>query len=361
MKAALFSMGSKSSEWTVEAMKKYFDVVDSFNVKYVDVEISSEKTKLLYKGEEIGQYDCVMVKGSFRFATLLRSITEARFKESYLPLKASAFTVAHNKLITHLKMQHATIPMPKTYLSASIKSSKKILESMIYPIVMKLPSGTQGKGVMFAESFASASSMIDAMQAVNQPIIIQEYIETDGSDIRAFVVGDEVVASYTRKAVKGEKRANIHAGGTGHKVEIDKKTAKLAVTAAKSIGAEICGVDILPGPKGPLVIEINISPGLQGVTKVTGIDVADKIAQFLYNKTVEFKKSNLALEVGAKKTVGTKENKQSVKSIIDHVKIRSDKIVLPEFVNKIADFVDEDEVEITAEKGKVMIQESKSK
>lgn len=356
VKAAVISLGSKSSKWTAEAMRKYFEEVDELDVRKIDVILSSEKTRVLYDGIDIGHYHCILTKGSFKYASLLRSITEAKSKETYIPLRPGAFTVGHNKLLTHLKLQNSKIPMPKTYVTASIEATKKIIDQMHYPIVMKFPSGSQGKGVMFADSFASASSLLDALEVLKQPLIIQEYIETDGTDIRAFVIGDQVVGAYHRKAVQGEKRANIHVGGTGEKVLLDRKLKKIAVDAAKAIGADICGVDILEGPKGPLVIEVNISPGLQGITKATGIDVAAKIASYLYLKTEELQrqvdknKPNLFSELGLKDKPTNK-----VRNAIDHIKIRSDKIVLPSFVTKISDFDDDDEVEITAEKGKVIV------
>jgi ribosomal protein S6--L-glutamate ligase len=191
MKAALMSLGSKSSLMTVEAMRKYFSAVDDINIKNVEVTLGSKKLSILYNGKELPKYDCIYAKGSFRYAPLLRSITTAFYGAAYMPIKPNTFTIGHDKLLTHLALQYYKVPMPDTYVIASIDAAKKILEQIKYPIILKFPQGTQGKGVMFAESFAAAASMLDAIETLKQPFLIQEYIETEGSDIRALVVGDK--------------------------------------------------------------------------------------------------------------------------------------------------------------------------
>ena len=353
MRMAVISLGSKSSQMTIKAMQKYCHDVDDINLKDVEVTLSSKRRGVFYKGEPLEGYDCILAKGSFRYAPLLRAITLALEKTTYLPLKQSAFTIGHDKILTHLALQRNKIPMPETYLSATSESAKKILEKVNYPIIMKFPHGTQGKGVMYAESYAAASSMLDALSALNQPFLIQEYVETEGKDIRAIVVGDKVVASYMRESKQGEKRANIHAGGSGKAFEIDAYTKKIAVKAAKAVGAEICGVDMLESVKGPLVIEINLSPGLQGVTEATKINVADKIAKYLFEKTKSFKE--------IKKKTATSEIMREIssnglgKEIITALDFRGERILLPEFVTKETKFKENEELIITVKKGKVSI------
>src|SRR3989344_5492297 len=288
-KAALISMQSKSSKMTVEAMQKYFQQVDDLNIKKIEISLENEP-KVLYEGKPIKGYDCIFAKGSFRYADLLRSITTLLSTESYMPVKASAFSVGHDKLLTQLKLQREGIPMPKTYISATTAAAKNILKHMNYPIVMKFPKGTHGKGVVFADSYESACSLLDALVALNQAFIIQEYVETGGVDYRALVVGDKVVASMKRKAQHGEKRANLHAGGIGEAILLDEHSKKIAVKASQSIGIGVCAVDIIEGIKGPLVLEVNLSPGLQGISAATHIDVADHIAQYLFKETEKFRK-----------------------------------------------------------------------
>ena len=357
MKAALISLGSKSSLMTIEEMKKYFELVDNISLKELEVNLGKGELEVLYKGKLLPKYDCVYAKGSFRYAPLLQSITSALFNTCYMPIKPEAFTIGHDKLLTHLALQHYEIPMPKTYLASSPEAAKKILKKVNYPITLKFPHGTQGKGVMFADSFASASSMLDALETLKQPFIIQEFVETEGVDIRAIVVGDKVVASMKRKAVVGEKRANIHAGGKGEACILDAHTKKIAIDTAKSIGAEICAVDMLESVKGPQVIEANLSPGLQGITAATEINVADKIAKFLFEKTKEFTEKDK--EKGEKKIfedLGIPTTEKDVQQIVTNLDIRSSKILLPQVVNDIAKFNEKEDVVIKVFKGKIFIE-----
>src|SRR3989339_609190 len=273
LSAAVVSLGSKSSVMVIEALEKYFGQVDNLQIKNMEVRLGKDGG-VFYEGKPLKKYDCIYLKGSFRYAHLLRSIsTMLEDKVPFMPLSASAFTIVHNKLLTHLVLQQQNIAMPRTYISSTVEAAKQVLKQVNYPIVMKLPEGTQGKGVMFADSPSSAASMLDALLALRQPFIIQEYVDTGGSDIRALVVGDRVVASMRRKAQRDEKRANIHAGGSGEYVELDRISRKLAIDTAKALNARICGVDILEGPTGPLIIEANISPGLQGLSSVSRIDI----------------------------------------------------------------------------------------
>lgn len=354
MKAAVISLGSKSSKMLIKAMKKYLDAVDDINLKEIEVNLGEKGMEVLYKGKDIKDYECIYVKGSFKYVTILRTLTLALSKKAYMPIKAGAFTTGHDKLLTYLKLQHNNIPMPTTYLSSSPVAAKELLERVNYPIIMKFPSGTQGKGVMFADSFASASSMLDALEALKQPFIIQEYVETGGTDVRLIVVGDKVVAAMKRKAIIGEKRSNIHAGGVGEPYEPSPKMKKIAVKTAEALGAEICGVDVLEAAKGPVVIEINLSPGLQGITKATKIDVADHIAKFLHKRTMETMASKK--EPGAGKIfteLGIEEAR--AKDIITNLDFRSDRILLPEVLTRITKFDEKTEVLIRAKKGKVEI------
>jgi ribosomal protein S6--L-glutamate ligase len=354
MKAALISMGSKSSLWLAKAMKNYFDKVENLDIRNIELNLSSKEYDVLHKGKKIEDYDCVYAKGSYKYADLLRALTTALCKKAYMPIKASAFNTGHDKLLTQLKLQQHKIPMPTTYLASTPTAAKKILEKINYPIIMKFPHGTQGKGVMFADSFASASSMLDALTTLKQPFIIQEYIETGGVDTRAIVVGEKVVAAMKRKAVEGEERANIHAGGKGEPCELDAYTKKIAVESAKAIKAEICAVDMLEGAKGPVVIEVNLSPGLQGITEVTKIDITDKIAKYLYKKTKcyhEAEKETNASRIFQE--VGIRSDK--AKEIITGIDLRGNRILLPEVITKITKFNEKNELIMEAEEGALRI------
>jgi ribosomal protein S6--L-glutamate ligase len=360
LKAAIISLGSESSEWTGESMKKYFSQVDELDIRKIEVNISGKAAEIIYDGKPIGEYDCVYVKGSFRFAQLLQTLTSLLENKCYMPISADAFTIAHDKLLTHLELQKHNIPMPKTYVSSTIDAAKKILQGINYPVMMKFPHGTGGKGVMFADSYASASSLLDALATLRQPFIIQEYIETGGTDIRAIVVGNKVVASMKRKAGSMEARANFHSGGTGEPIELDTLTKKLAVDVAKAIRAEICAVDILQSARGPLVVEANISPGLQLISATTKIDVADIISKFLYDRTIDTKGKKKELDA-AKIIKGIDEKKMwgEKRKLITTLDFRGNMVLLPEMIVKNAGFEMGDNYEIDIEQDKVTIKKLK--
>ncbi|MFH1053548.1 MAG: RimK family alpha-L-glutamate ligase [Candidatus Woesearchaeota archaeon] len=355
LKAALISLGSVSSKWTVKAMEKYFDEVDDLDLREIEVNLGKGNFEVLYAGKPLGEYDCVYAKGSFRYESILRALATALNNKSYMPNKPISYTIGHDKLLTHLECMEANIPMPGTYLASSSKGGKKILEKLNYPIVMKFPQGTQGKGVMFADSYNAAVSVLDALTALKQPLIIQEYIETEGTDIRSIVVGDKVVASMCRKAEKGEKRANIHAGAKGEACILDSRTKKVAIDTAKTISAEICAVDILESAKGPMMIEANLSPGLQGITAATNVDVADKIAKYLFGRTIEFKNRKGMVDSGKiLEEVGI-QNTDSVKDMIINNEMRGERILLPKIVSKISDIGDGDEISISIKRREIEI------
>ncbi|RMF05683.1 RimK family alpha-L-glutamate ligase [Candidatus Woesearchaeota archaeon] len=355
LKCAIVSLGSVSSQWTAKALRNYFDEVDELDIRKIEVNLGSKEGEILVEGTPIKKYDCIYVKGSFRYATLSQSLVTLLPPSVYTPISAHAFTIGHDKLLTQLELQRRGIPMPKTYQAASPSAAKKILAKVNYPIIMKFPHGTQGKGVLVADSYPSASSMLDALSSLRQPFLIQEYVDTNGVDIRAIVVGDKVVAAMKRKAVSGEMRANIHQGGLGEAVELDARTKKVAVATARAIGAEICAVDILESVKGPVVIEANLSPGLQGITKATKVDVADKIAKYLFKRTQEFKSGNKKKDAGKILTDLGIKNGMGSHDIIEKVTLRDEKIVLPPFVTRFGQFEEGEEIIINVKPGSVTI------
>lgn len=350
-RAAVISLGSKSSKMTIEAMRKYFNEVDDINIKHLEVNISGRDAEVLYEGEQLKEYDCVLAKGSFRFAPLLSSVTNLLQDNTVMPIHETAFTIAHDKLLTHLVLQKHNIPMPRTYIVATSDAAKLVMKRMNFPIIMKFPQGTQGKGVVFADSYGSGSSILDAFTALRQPFILQEFVETGGEDIRAFVVGDKVVAAMKRKADASEKRSNLHAGGVGESVVLDAATEMIAVKTAKALRAEICGVDILQSAKGPLVIEANISPGLQGIVQATGVDVADKIAQHLFDLTV--RQSGLSRGKQENKILNKVNGNENI--LMTTLDFRGGRVLLPEIITKKCKFKDEDMYEIKSKDGRLVI------
>ena len=344
-----------------DAMKRHFKKVDMIQLKEIEVSMG-KNGGILYQGNPLKDYDCIYVKGSFRYANLLASIANLlEGKVPYMPIAGSSFTIVHNKLLTHLALQQHNIPMPKTYVSSTIEAAKELLDKVNYPIVMKFPEGTQGKGVMFADSKSSAASLLDALVALNQPFIIQEYIETGGSDVRALVVGDRVIAAMKRKAQKEDKRSNIHAGGTGEPIELTRELINIALDTAKALKADVCGVDILESPLGPLVIEANISPGLQGLSKAVDIDVAGEIAKFFFLETeAVVKKKKRNDEKKAMEELKLEDvSEDAQQEIITNLQFRGERILLPEVVTKLCKFNDRKEYALKIKKGKLVLKEFK--
>ena len=357
IKACVISLGSTSSKWTIAEMKKYFEEVEGFSLYDMGIKVDGRAIEVLHKGKPMKQYDCVYVKGSFRFALLARAITAKIMNESYSPYSPTSYTLAHDKMLTHIQLEQFNIPMPQTYLTPSIESARALLKEITYPIVIKFPQGTGGKGVLFADSYASASSMLDALEILNQPFIIQQYLDVDGKDTRCIVVGDKVVAAYQRVAAPREERANIHAGGVGAPHTPNPVTKRIAVKTAKAIGAEIVGVDILETSRGPYVIEVNISPGLQGVTKTTKVNVAECIAQHLFKRTKEFceqrkKKQSQQIIQG----MGIGSGHEGFQDLITTVDVRGDRILLPDIVSKVSKLSQEETVVIKVKEGAVHIE-----
>jgi len=367
MKLAIISLGGKSSRMILKEAKNFFDTVKFINIKDIEVHTSSQNSEILYKSKPLEKYDCIYVRGSHKHMLLERSIAESLSGDVYMPLTPTSFTLSHNKFLTILELQKANIGVPKTYLAATTSSAKELIKQIKYPVTMKLPSGTQGKGVMFADSVASANSILDTLEVFNQPYIIQEFIETavkGATDIRAIVVGDKVIASMKRKALDDELRANIHMGGIGIPYELDNETKKIAVNSAKAVGADICAVDILEGTK-PLVIEVNVSPGLDGVTKTTKINVAKEIAKYLSEQTKIFHQDKKTEEY---KTIiedlnSDIKNKDDgkIKEILTNLNIKAGIIKLPKIITQITGFNEDDEIVLIANKGHLEIKKHKIK
>lgn len=175
------------------------------------------------------------------------------------------------------------IAMPLTGFAQSPDNTEDLIQMVGgAPLVIKLLEGTQGKGVVFADSHQSAVSIINAFKEMHANILVQEYIkESRGTDIRCFVIGDKVVAAMKRQAKEGEFRANVHQGGKAMKVKLSTQERAVAIAAAKTMGLKVAGVDLVRSNHGPLVLEINSSPGLEGIESTTHVNIAGKIIQYI--------------------------------------------------------------------------------
>ena len=351
LKIGIISMGSKSSRMIIDESKHFFDEVDHIDIRKIEVKIDS-KTTVLYDGEPLQNYDCLYMRGSHRYSSLLYAVSE-HFKDTcYLPLEANSHVIAHDKFKTHLKLsQVSSIKMPATYFTAKITETKSFLKTLNYPIILKFPSGTHGKGVIFAESYSSASSMVDALDVFNQPVLIQDYVHIN-SDIRVIVAGDKIIGSMRRIAQKGEIRANSHQGGEAEPFLVTPEIKKMSIDAAKKIQADICAVDLIESDYGPQILEVNSSPGLQKITEVTKKNIAGEIAHFLFEQTIkrnDLKNKSVSSEIN--KDVGIEEI--GLRDYSTELKMNAGRIILPEFASKQAEFWPGEEVTIKTTKGKI--------
>ena len=288
-KLGIISLEGKSAKAIEESSKKYFEKVDMLNIKNFEIQVNGG-INILYDGKPLQKYDCLYIRGSYKYALIARSITRALNQEVYIPIKPNAYTVGHDKFLTLLELQKKGIKIPRTHYASTTKVAKKILNEVEFPVIMKLSEGTHGKGVMIAESKKSAMTILDLLEDFHKPYLIQEFVETDNtSDIRVIVAKGKILASYKRVAIKGEVRANIHSGGTREPYKVTPEIEKLAIESAEAIGADFCGVDIL-NAKVPSVIEINLSPAVSDLKDVCEENLPEMIAKELYNQTKLFKK-----------------------------------------------------------------------
>ena len=206
--------------------------------------------------------------------------------------QAQAISRSRDKLHCLQILAKEGINLPVTGCAHATEDIDGLMETVGgSPVVIKLLEGTQGIGVVLAETDQAAKSVIQAFRELDANILVQEYIqESAGEDIRCLVIEDKVVAAMKRQSIQGDFRSNLHRGGKGEQVDLTPEEIKIAIQAVKATGLKVAGVDLLRSKKGPVVIEINSSPGLEGIEKITGVDVADLIIAFIEKKaTLEFK------------------------------------------------------------------------
>ena len=193
--------------------------------------------------------------------------------------KSEALIIARDKLKCLQKLSTSGIHVPKTFIAGSVEDVPDLIDQLSgVPVVIKLLESTHGVGVILAESRATAISIVEAFSKFNQPVILQEFIEeAGGADIRAFVVGKRVVAAMKRQAVQGEFRSNLHRGASSTIEFLTGEETEVVLHAAEMMDLEIAGVDLLRSNRGPLVMEVNASPGLEGIETTTGVDIAGAI------------------------------------------------------------------------------------
>ncbi len=262
------------------------------NVEQAYMKFDATEPQIRYRGGNIiDKFDAIIprIKPSVTFyaCALLRQFDSIG---TYVLNSADAITQSRDKLLATQLFAKNDIHIPITGFAKSPLDTKDLIKMVNgAPLIIKLLESTQGKGVVLAETNKAAESVINAFKSVQTNILVQEFIkEANGQDIRCFVVNGKVVASMQRQAEKGEFRANIHQGGKASKIKITPEERKLAIKAAKILDLPVAGVDIIRSNKGPLLLEVNSSPGLEGIESATGLDVANIMIEAI-EKKLKFK------------------------------------------------------------------------
>jgi ribosomal protein S6--L-glutamate ligase len=291
MKIAMLARNPKlySHKRLVEAAEARGHEIKIFNTLRVTMNITSHRPEAYYDGQKIEGYDAVIPRIGASITFFGLAVLRQLEMMGVWPLNESvAIGRSRDKLRSVQLLARRGIGLPVTAFAHKPKQADEVIKiAGGAPVIIKLLEGTQGIGVVLGETERSAKSVIEAFGGVKVNILVQEFIkEAGGSDIRAFVVGERVVASMRRQGAEGEFRSNIHRGGSAQSIKITPEERSTATRAAQILGLNVCGVDMLRSNHGPVVMEVNSSPGLEGVEKATGIDIAGKIIEFIEKHAV---------------------------------------------------------------------------
>ena len=286
MKIAVLSRNPKlySTRRLMEAGEKHgHEMLILDHLKCVLV-IEKGHPHIFYGGKEVVGIDAIIPRigtsVTFYGAAVVRQFEQMKV---FSCVESQALVRSRDKLRSLQLLAKAGLGMPKTAFASAPKNIDTIIEQVGgAPVVIKLLEGTQGIGVILAETHKSAKSVIESFLALKANILVQEFIkEAGGADIRAFIVDGKIVGAMKRQGLPGEFRSNLHRGGKANVIELTKEERETAIKAAKKLGLAIAGVDMLQSARGPLVMEVNSSPGLEGIEGATGVDIAGKIIEYI--------------------------------------------------------------------------------
>ena len=287
MKLAILSNGNAnySTKRLVEEAKKRGHKVRVVKYKNCYLSLDDKHPDVYYKGKKLEEFDAILPRiANYMTRYGCAVVRQFEMQGVYTSAASVAITRARDKLRAAQILAKYDVDTPKTLVSRNTSDIDDLLEQIGLPVIIKLASGTHGNGVILADTKKAAKSALQAFYLYNEDgtnILLQEYIkESAGVDVRAFVVGGRVVASMKRESLDDDFRSNLHKGGLGTPIKLTPVEKKMAIKAAKAMGLHICGVDLMRSNRGPLVLEVNASPGF-GIEKVTGRDVASKIIEYI--------------------------------------------------------------------------------
>lgn len=303
MKIAILSNGPgnySTKRLKEEAVKRGHTVrVIKYKECYASIEQSNPTVS--YRGEDLPMYDAIIPRiASYMTMYGTAIVRQLEMQGQYTVSSSIAISRSRDKMRSLQLLAKYGIGIPKTVVSRNTNDIDDLLEALgNMPVIIKLARGTHGNGVVLAESKKAAKSVLQAFYLTNDDgtnILLQEYIkESAGTDIRAFVVGSRVVASMQRKSLDDDFRSNLHKGGEGTSIKLTDEETKIAVKAAKAMGLSVAGVDMMRSERGPLILEVNASPGF-GIEKVTGRNVAAAIIEYVEQNA---KRTNKKDKIGA--------------------------------------------------------------
>ena len=291
MRIGILSRRAKlySTQRLIEAATERGHEVTVVNFLRCSMGLEGKNGAVLYRGEPV-YFDAIIPRIGAS-VTFYGTAVVRQFETMgvYTLVTAAAIGRSRDKLRALQLLAREGIDLPVTAFARSTKDTDSTIDLVGgVPLIIKPVEGTQGTGVVLAETKKAAQSVIDAFRQLDANILIQEFVkEAGGSDVRCIVVGGRVVASMIRQAAPGEFRSNLHRGGTAEATKLTTKERRAAVKAAKALGLDVAGVDLLRSSRGPLVLEVNSSPGLEGIETATGVDVAGEIIEFVENHADE--------------------------------------------------------------------------
>ena len=300
MKIAILSNGNAnySTKRLVEEATARGHEVTVVKYKNCYLSLDEKHPDVFYNGNKLGQFDAILPRISNSMTNYGCAIVRQFEMQGVWTVSSSiAIPRARNKLRAAQLLTKAGIDTPRTFVSRNTTDIDALLDHIGVPMIIKLATGTHGNGVVLADTKKAAKSALQAFYLYNEDgtnILLQEYIkESAGIDIRAFVVGSKVVASMKRQSLDDDFRSNLHKGGEGTAVKLTDEERKIAVRAAKAMGLHVAGVDLMRSSRGPLILEVNASPGF-GIERVTGRNVAKPIIEYIeHNATRKSSKDRI--------------------------------------------------------------------
>lgn len=269
-----------------EAALKRGHEVDIIDTLHCYMDITKSRPAVRYKGKELPFYDAVIprIGASITFyGTAV--VRQFEMMGTFCVNESVAISRSRDKLRSLQLLSRKDVGLPRTGFANKPDNIKDLIKNVGgAPVVIKLLEGTQGIGVVLADTNKAAEAIVEAFMGLKANILVQEFVkEAGGADIRCFVVGSKVVAAMKRQGAEGEFRSNLHRGGSAKLIRLSREERATAIKAASVMGLNVCGVDILQSANGPVVMEVNSSPGLEGIEMATGKDVAGMIYEFIEN------------------------------------------------------------------------------